>query len=202
MEEELESYPVMEYVAGTPLAEYVADGARLDDALVVDLATQLASGLSAAHKLNVVHRDLKPENVLLLPREDGRRLVKILDFGIAKVLEDSLLTGLTSSGVALGTPAYVAPEQLPGRIDRIGPTTDLYALGVIMYRLLTGRLPYWGDTIERMAAGLAREEVLPLTYSRPDLRGSTINGLVEALLEVEPERRPGSAVEVVRALSG
>ena len=157
-------YLAMEYVDGLPIDEYCAQRNLPLDARL-RLFRDVTRTVYHAHESNVVHRDLKPSNILVLP--DGT--AKLLDFGIAKIIassDESLSASFTESGVLLMTPAYASPEQVLG--DRITPATDIYALGAVLYQLLTGRLPL-------------------------ELDGRHPGAIVEAILEEEP--RPPSTVE-------
>jgi serine/threonine-protein kinase len=146
-------YLVMEYLAGESLSQRLARAGRLPLEAVVDIIDQIAAGLSAAHGRGVVHRDLKPDNVFLVPVE-GRQteLVKILDFGISK------RTGsLKVSGMVCGTPQYMAPEQVEGRVLDIDASTDQFALAVIAHEMLTGRNPFDGDSVAAIFARVSSE---------------------------------------------
>jgi len=138
---------VMELLEGSDLDQLSA-GKPQRPAAVCDWYKQIGRGLEKAHKLGIVHRDLKPENLFLTRREDGSDLVKILDFGIAKfVLEASGQGHATETGNIVGSPRYMAPEQATGEVSRIGPPADVWALGMIAFRLLSGR-DYWnGPTV-------------------------------------------------------
>jgi serine/threonine-protein kinase len=150
------SYLVMEYLAGDSLAARLVRDGRLAVPAVVDIVDQLAAGLAAAHAREIVHRDLKPDNVFLLPVE-GRatELVKILDFGISKVSwgRDAMDREIC------GTPQYMAPEQVEGRVGDVDASTDQYALAVIAYELLTGVNPFLAETIEEVFARVATATV-------------------------------------------
>ena len=135
-------YLVMDLLEGVDL-EQASEEKAIAKEVVVEWLRQVARPLDKAHRAGIVHRDLKPENLFLTQREDGSVLVKILDFGIAKIAAES--TGTTQSGQLLGTPLYMAPEQARGVTAHIGPPTDLYALGLIAYKLLAGA-PYWRGT--------------------------------------------------------
>ena len=136
-------YLVMEMLEGHPLANEMAELQKLSVDRALFVTRQMLTGLEAAHKSGVVHRDLKPENVFLVARNDGTEFVKLLDFGIAKLRKDASVK-LTSTGMVLGTPMYMAPEQARGVPD-IDGRVDVHAAGVILYEMLAGRPPYLGD---------------------------------------------------------
>src|SRR5581483_7014718 len=149
------AYLVMELLAGEPLAERLQRAGRLPPALAVALARWIALAMQAAHDRGIVHRDLKPANVMLVP--DGRgpagglpgEQVKILDFGVARLEEPAGAAKgdapLTRTGVVVGTPEYMAPEQCEGAA-RAGPPADVYALGVVLYEMLAGQRPFRSET--------------------------------------------------------
>jgi eukaryotic-like serine/threonine-protein kinase len=159
-------YLVMDLLEGTDLEKASADQ-PVAPPVVLEWLRQIARALEKAHRLGIVHRDLKPENLFLTYREDGRPLIKILDFGIAKIAAES--TGTTQSGQILGTPLYMSPEQARGDPAHIGPSSDLYALGLIAYKLLIGT-PYWNAT---SVAGIIGQ-VLYESMAPPSLRGSAL----------------------------
>jgi serine/threonine-protein kinase len=176
---------VMEYIEGRTLDARLRDEGPLPADEVVRVGRQVAEGLEAAHANGLVHRDLKPSN--LIEREDGT--VKIADFGIARSVD---ATALTEEGSIVGTAAYLAPEQAEG--GTVSHETDLFALGVVLYELLTGRQPWQVDSLAALAA---RREA-----PTPDAPPGTPEGLrlaIERSLEPEPTDRP-SASEVVRLL--
>jgi serine/threonine protein kinase len=177
---------VMELVSGRTLEEQLRRDGALSANEVLAIARQVCGGLEHAHANGLVHRDLKPGN--LIEREDGT--VKIADFGIARPVEG---TELTEAGAIVGTAAYLAPEQAEAGV--VTPATDLFALGVVLYELLTGRLPWQVDSLASLAG---RGEVPP-----PELPAGTPPGLrtaIERCLQPDPERRPSSAAEVARLL--
>src|SRR5512136_956413 len=136
-EEWLSIYISMEYVPGEDLKSFIRRSGHLNEAKAVGLAKQIAEGLAEAHRLGVIHRDLKPQNIMI--DRDGN--AKIMDFGIARSLHTR---GVTGTGVIIGTPEYMAPEQAEGRdVDR---RVDIYALGAIMFEMVTGRVPFEGQT--------------------------------------------------------
>ncbi len=138
-----EPYLVMEYLRGKDLARVAHEEGPLPIARIVDVLQQVLAALSEAHALGIIHRDLKPENVMLEPLRRGGDFVKVLDFGLAKLKADTQSPGVTSPGIVCGTPDYMAPEQ--GRGDPIDGRSDLYSVGVMLYQLLTGRLPFEAD---------------------------------------------------------
>jgi eukaryotic-like serine/threonine-protein kinase len=133
-------YIVMEYVDGSDLRRYLKKNGILTNDRVIQIAHDVALGLGAAHKLGIVHRDVKPQNIML----NDHGLVKLTDFGIASMYKDAEAERLTTTGMTLGTVQYYAPEQAQGEI--VSPAADVYALGIVMYEMLTGRTPFDGDT--------------------------------------------------------
>ena len=179
----------MEFLAGETLMHRFKRVGRMSAQEVLVLGRQIVRGLREAHKHGVVHRDLKPSNIILVPEGDGSEIVKLVDFGIGKVLGrtgDS--QDLTQDGVFVGTPRYMAPEQFEGHAY---PASDLYALGTIMFQALAGRLPFVGSSMsDLMVAKLARptpsvREVAP-DAQLPD----SLEALVMHLLARKPEDRP------------
>jgi eukaryotic-like serine/threonine-protein kinase len=146
-------YLVMEYLAGESLSQRLSREGRLPLDAVIDIIDQIAAGLSAAHAHGIVHRDLKPDNVILVPVE-GRptELVKILDFGISK-----RRGSLDLSGLVCGTPQYMAPEQVEGRLLEVDGSTDQFALAVIAQEMLTGRNPFQADSVDAIFARIASD---------------------------------------------
>ena len=154
-------YIVLELLKGSCLAD-VKIG-TLTDAQVADVFLQICDGLESAHENGIVHRDLKPENVFLVPLRSGRVRVKLLDFGVALIRDASGSSDtsrrFTKEGTTLGTPHYMALEQLAGRIDEIDVRTDIYAVGVMLYEALTGTLPFDGESYEAICyARMSAEE--------------------------------------------
>ncbi|MFC9231111.1 protein kinase [Streptomyces decoyicus] len=186
-----EPYLVMEYVEGRTLSHVLKDGV-LPVAQAVDLTGQVLEALEHSHRHAIVHRDIKPANVMLT----GTGRVKVVDFGIAKALTE-VATRLTGTGVAVGTPAYLAPEQING--GGTDHRTDLYAVGCLLYELLTGRPPYTGDSpFSVMHQHLAAEPVPP-SRLRPELPPA-MDAVIARALRKGREDRFGSASTMHRAL--
>jgi serine/threonine-protein kinase len=207
-EEEIESgriYFLMEFVEGTTLAAALGVEGPFEVGRTLRLALQVCDALMAAHEGPdpVVHRDLKLENLMLTSDRSGQELVKVLDFGIAKIVEREADSRLTAAGT-LGTPGYAAPEQL--RAGEVDGRTDLFALGVILYALLTGRDPWLGRPAHRptqhiyeLMVASERGEVLPMERPQADIP-SAVAGIVMRLLRRDPADRFQSARELRDAL--
>jgi HEAT repeat protein/tRNA A-37 threonylcarbamoyl transferase component Bud32 len=151
-------YYIMEYLQGRSLSQRMQAG-RLPLAEITSLMRQLCAGLAAAHAVGIVHRDLKPDNIFIVEKPGAAPLLKIVDFGIAKVMgiEPAQQVKLTSTGTLIGTPHYMAPEQINGQ--SIDARTDIYAVGVILYQLCTQRLPFPGDTLGEILIGHLQQSV-------------------------------------------
>jgi serine/threonine protein kinase/tetratricopeptide (TPR) repeat protein len=184
----------MEYIEGRTLQDSIrAGGLPLHE--LVAIALPLAEGLAAAHARGIVHRDLKPANVMR--SADGR--LKILDFGIAKP-DGGLLEGaapLTRTGAVMGTPAYMAPEQLRGEL--VGPATDLFSLAVLLYELATGSRPFTASSDAELMSSVLRDAPRPLSERRPDLPSGFVD-IVNDCLRKQPAHRPASAGVVIERL--
>lgn len=151
-------YIVLEFLKGRDLSQLLRDEGALPVSRVVSIMRQVCDGLAAAHDKGIVHRDLKPENIFLLDDQDHEDFVKLLDFGISKIKEKAEeVDSLTATGQALGTPFYMSVEQAHGQRD-IDGRTDIYALGVILYRMLTGRLPFQSETYMTLMVEILTED--------------------------------------------
>jgi serine/threonine protein kinase len=183
----------MEYLQGMPLFDYLRQKKPIGLAQAVRVGREVAAGLSAAHKRGLIHRDIKPANIWL-EAPNGR--VKILDFGLAKPMQDAG-PELTHAGAVLGTPAYMAPEQAEGK-----PTdhrADLFSLGVVLYRLLAGQLPFPGDSTMAVLMALGTKNPPPIRELNPQVPDAVAE-LVTDLLRKDPAARPASADEVLTRL--
>jgi serine/threonine-protein kinase len=190
--EQSRPYLVMEYVEGARLSDILRERGPLPAAEALAIACQICEALACLHEQRVVHRDLKPENVHLTA--SGQ--VKILDFGIALLGSARRITWAKLSTVS-GTPDYMAPEQIRGkRGDR---RTDVYALGTLLYEMLTGKLPYAADNPLALLAAKMREEPKPPRYHAPDL-DPALEAVVLRAIERDPRRRHASAAELLAEL--
>jgi serine/threonine protein kinase len=191
-------YLSLEYVEGGSLAQGIK-GTPQPSRLAAELVETLSRAVHAAHQCGIIHRDLKPSNVLLTPD----RVPKITDFGLAKRLDDDL--GQTQTGAVLGTPSYMAPEQAAGRSREIGPATDIYALGAILYELVTGRPPFLADSHEATRQLVMNDEPLPPRRLQPSLPRN-LETICLKCLQKEPAKRYSSALvlaeDLGRFLSG
>ncbi len=192
---------VMEFVEGQSLEQVLVREAPLSVERVERLLVQLAQGLSAIHAKGIIHRDLKPENVVLTQGPDGAEQARLLDFGIARLAETEAAASVTQVGTVLGTPEYLAPEQAMGLA--LDARTDLYSLGVVAYRMLTGKHPFTGPTPQQFVAQHVHELPKPLVEAAPMLASfPALTGAVMACLEKSPAHRPPTAqafVERVQA---
>jgi serine/threonine protein kinase/tetratricopeptide (TPR) repeat protein len=192
-------YLAMEYLHGQPLDRWL-EGRKLTPAQSVRLGRGIAAGLAAAHEAGLVHRDVKPGNIWIedppasSPNADVR--VKILDFGLARSAQDNV--NLTQSGLVVGTPAYMAPEQADGA--PVDARCDIFSLGCILYRLCTGQPPFAGPTVMALLKAIALKEPVPPRDLKPQLSRS-LSDLILWLLAKNPARRPGSAREVEAMLA-
>ncbi|MCA9541610.1 MAG: protein kinase, partial [Myxococcales bacterium] len=192
-------YLVMEYLQGRDLARELAAEGRLSVERTLHIAHQICSSLAEAHAVGVVHRDLKPENVFLTRTTSGDELVKVLDFGLAKILapEAQQAEGLfqTQDGALLGTPYFMSPEQVRG--DEVDSRSDLYSLGALMYRMLAGRVPFPGKgAIEVLEAHLSAE-LPPFAEVAPEAGiPAEVEALVRHLMARDHTERPPTALAV------
>jgi tRNA A-37 threonylcarbamoyl transferase component Bud32 len=194
-EHEGQPFVVMAYVEGQSLAERLAGKGRYEDVNeAVALLRQVLDALGAVHARGIIHRDLKPSNIMV----DAAGRAVLTDFGLARPESDT--EHLTSDGVVVGTPAYMAPEQAAGETERIGPWTDLYTLGVVFYQMLTGRLPFQGPQL-KVLAQILHDPIPAPTSLHPDL-DVALEAIVLHATAKEPEGRYQNARQFAEALSG
>jgi serine/threonine-protein kinase len=192
------AFIVMELIRGQTLSAFSADHRPLPIFVCIEIGMQIADALAHAHAAGLVHRDIKPANVLVCDTEsDGVPLVKVTDFGIAKAAE-GLGLELTKTGMILGTPKYLSPEQIEGREP--DARADLYALGVVLFEMVAGTAPFRGPTEMAVAVQHLNDTPARLRDLRPSAP-ETLEVLVAALLSKRPDDRPPSAVRVRQALS-
>ena len=193
----------MEFIEGRSLREVIQKEGPFSPARAVAIALQVAASLSDAHAHSIVHRDLKPDNVMLQDRGRQKDVVRVLDFGIAKLRDDNRATqqAMTQAGDMLGTPQYMAPEQIRG--EAIDGRTDIYALGCMLYEMVTARLPYEAPTIMAMLSKHLIEPVVPPSQRRPDLMLSpAVDQLVLHAMAKVPAARPATMDQLAEMLQG
>lgn len=190
-------YLVMEYIQGQSLRQYVTKYGALPFDQAITIVSQMCAGLQEAHEQGIVHRDLKPENVMLREQAERPDWVKIVDFGIAHLKAGG--SKLTATGVAIGTVDYMSPEYLSDR--PIDGRADIYAVGVIMFELLTGKCPFESESCEAVMAKHLWTTPMPPSSQRKDMSaGCMLDQIVEKALAKEPENRFQSAADMQREL--
>jgi serine/threonine-protein kinase len=188
------AYYAMEYLEGRGLVSIFDElGGPMEPTRAIRLALQLATALEHAHALGLVHRDLKPENILVCSQPDGTELLKVLDFGLAKVSNGT--TDVTAAGEVVGTPGYMSPEQIRGQ--PLDARTDIYAFGVVFYEMLTGQLPFdEEELLPLLQAHVSRRPTLPSKLGLPRKLPTVLEWITMCCLYKEPARRFQSAREL------
>jgi serine/threonine protein kinase len=192
-----EPYLVMDLLRGMDLAGVLQGSGRVPVEWAMAVIRQVCSALSAAHEHGVVHRDLKPENIFLCGEPHLQVRAKVMDFGLAKVL--TAQSGLTNPAAIFGTPWYMSPEQAIGRAQESDQRTDIYAVGVILYLLLGGRLPFEGKSLTEVVTRILHETPIPLAELQPGLPPG-LAPVVARAMHRQPEGRFGSAGELMAEL--
>ncbi len=194
-------YILMEYLEGRELADVIEQEGPLPIGRVVRIIEQVCEALTAVHAEDVVHRDLKPQNILLIRRKGNPDFVKVLDFGVSKVRQsaDPLQGNLTRTGALIGTPHYMAPEQSKG-LRNTDHRADIYALGVIMYLALIGRVPFDGETLPDLIMNIMTSSPVPPIDLRADIPRE-FNDIVLKAFHKDPNQRFSSAEELAQALA-
>ena len=188
-------YISMAYIEGNPLSAFVRTKPQPERQILL-VVRKLAQALQEAHEHGIVHRDLKPANIMV----DKRNEPVIMDFGLARQLQREQNIRITQSGMLIGTPAYMSPEQIDGDPDKVGPQSDQYSLGVILYELLTGQLPFRGSLSAVMAQILTKETTRP-SQLRPDL-DLRIEAVCLKMMAKDPAQRFASLSAVAEELAG
>ena len=195
-------YLVMEYLEGRDLDSLLRATPQLPVSLAIEYAMQACEGLSEVHAAGIVHRDLKPANLFLARRTDGTVRVKLLDFGISKVavapggIPDGAMTSTQS---LMGSPLYMAPEQMRSS-KSVDARADIWSMGVIVYEMLAGRSPFFGDTLPEVCARIIADPPAPLHAARPDVTFA-LEAVIMHCLEKEPGQRFQDVSELARALA-
>jgi hypothetical protein len=192
-------YLAMEFIEGETVTDIVKANGALPPQRAAEITRQAAEGLHVAHGMGIVHRDLKPDNIMVTKDRDGLDCVKVVDFGIAKA-QGSESQKVTRTGMVIGTPEYMSPEQLAG--DKLDPRTDLYSLALVAFNMLTGQLPFPGDTAQTSMIMRLTEKPKRLMDMRPDLQWPPeVQAVMDKALEREASKRYASAREFGRALT-
>ncbi len=194
------AYVLMELLEGESLLDVIEKQSPLDVGRTVRIVSQICQGIVVAHDEGIIHRDLKPENIFLVRAENGEENVKILDFGISRFRDlenQSPATRLTAEGSVIGTPFYMSPEQARGAL--VDERTDVYALGVILYEALTGKLPFVAETTGALFIKIGTGEHLPLRHRRRDL-DPALADIVEKAFDKDAAKRFASVEELRLAI--
>jgi serine/threonine-protein kinase len=193
-------YVVMPFVEGEVLSDRNNRLGTLPIAEVVRHVHDIAAGLHVAHELKIVHRDLKPENVMICKQPGGGERAVVMDFGLAKERRaDAELQKLTATGIILGTPEFMSPEQLRGR--PLDPRTDVYSLSLMTYEMLTAKLPFSGRTQQEMMIARLRSEPVPLRQAAPSLGLEAVERVLGKAMQRDPNDRYQTAPEFATALA-
>ena len=193
-------YVVMPYVEGEVLSDRNNRLGTIPIADVVHYVRDIAAGLHVAHELKIVHRDLKPENVMICAGPSGTERAVVMDFGLAKERRaDAELQKLTATGIILGTPEFMSPEQLRGR--PLDPRTDVYSLALMTYEMLTGKLPFSGRTQQEMMIARLRSDPVPLRDAAPSLGLAAVERVLQKAMQRDPGDRYQTAPEFATALA-
>jgi serine/threonine-protein kinase len=198
-------YLAMEYIEGESLSDLLEREGALPPHRAAHIFQQAADALQAAHDLGIVHRDLKPDNIMITQGRGGTDVVKVVDFGIAKAMTGEEGQKVTKTGLVVGTPEYMSPEQLAG--DKLDGRSDLYSLALVLYRMLTGTLPFQADSAQEVMIKRLTDEPLPLNQARPGVAfPARLQAVMDRALQRMPSERYASATDlardVLRAVSG
>ena len=193
-------YLVMPFLKGELLSDREVRGGPMDIPLGVALLQQVCAGLHHAHELQIIHRDLKPENIMLVAEDGGGDKAVVMDFGLAKERRaDPAIAKLTATGIILGTPEFMSPEQIRGK--PLDARSDIYALGIVAFEMFTGKLPFQGRNAQEMMIARLRGRPTPIRQLRADTPPAVEKALAKAL-HTSPDDRFTSALEFAEALTG
>jgi serine/threonine protein kinase len=191
---------VMEYLQGRPLQNLLKHNVSIPLEVTGPVVVQICEALEAAHRKGIVHRDLKPDNVYLIVHKGRQNFVKVVDFGIARVTdEEGVSTGKTQTGMVMGTPAYMSPEQGSGQTNKIDGRSDVYSLGCMMYQMATGRLPFPGSNFGEVLIGHLQQAPPPPRSLKPEIP-EAFEAIVLKCLEKKQEDRYQSMKELKHAV--
>lgn len=192
-------YLAMEFVDGPPLTKLIEDEGPMSPGRAASIIRQAADALSVAHDMGIVHRDLKPDNIMIARGRDGNDVVKVVDFGIAKAA-DNAAQKVTKTGLVVGTPEYMSPEQLAG--DKLDGRSDIYALALVAFNMLTGRLPFPADTVQESMIMRLTESPRKLADMRPEVAWSSeVQASLDKALQRDVNSRYGNATAFGKSLS-
>src|SRR5213083_556555 len=193
-------YLVMPFLGGELLSDREARGGPMAPDRGIEILRQVCAGLQHAHDVQIVHRDLKPENIMLVPEDGGRERAVVMDFGLAKERRaDPAIAKLTATGIILGTPEFMSPEQIRGK--PLDARSDIYALGIVAFEMLTGKLPFQGRNAQEMMIARLRSQPVPIRQYRSDVPEPVEKALSKAL-QTNPDDRFTTAIEFGDALTG
>jgi len=192
-------YMAMEHLEGRTLHRAIREAGQFPEARTAHIARQICRALREAHALGVIHRDLKPANIFLVEHGDEADFVKILDFGLVKNVSETKAEELTKTGLFMGSPKYMAPEQISG--DKVDVRTDIYALGIIMYEMMTGKVPFDSATSVNILMAHVKEAAAPLREMNPEVQVSeAMEDLIARCMRKSPDERFASMDDVLATL--
>jgi predicted Ser/Thr protein kinase len=191
-------YLAMEYIEGPSLTKVIEEAGALPPLRAADIARQTAEALAVAHDMGIVHRDLKPDNIMLTKNRDGSDCVKVVDFGIAKAV-NSEAQNVTKTGLVVGTPEYMSPEQLAG--DKLDGRSDTYSLGLVAFAMMTGKLPFPAETVQESMIARLTDRPKQLAEMKPEVTWSAeVQAVMDKVLERDLNLRYQTASEFGRDL--
>jgi len=188
-------YIVMPFVQGELLCDRTVRMGRIELAVAAGFVKDMSAGLQVAHELGIIHRDLKPENIMVVTRPDGTERAVVMDFGLAKERQVSAeVQKLTATGIVLGTPEFMSPEQLRGK--PLDPRTDVYSLAIMTYEMLTGKLPFPGRTQQEIMIARLKGDPIPIRTMRPELNfPAAVERVLAKAMARDADQRYASTVE-------